>query len=54
MAKIIQSGLFCVDTALRVVVYTPTVVADHSNANAIQTWEINDGKVTAAMVNSVK
>ena len=45
---------FCVDTALRVVVYTPTVVADHSNANAIQTWEINDGKVTAAMVNSVK
>ena len=45
---------FCVDTALRVVVCTPTVVADHSNANAIQTWEINNGKVMGAMVNSVK
>ena len=30
------------------------VVADPSNANAVQTWEINDGKVMAAMVNSVK
>ena len=32
----------------------PTVVADPSNTNAVQTWEINDGKVMAAMVNSVK
>jgi len=31
-----------------------TVVADPSNANAVQPWEINDGKVMAAMVNSVK
>jgi hypothetical protein len=29
-------------------------VADPSNSAAIQTWEINDGKVMAAMVNSVK
>jgi hypothetical protein len=49
---------FCVETALRgyhlyfhLIDDPPTVVADPSNANAIQTWEINEGKV---MVNSVK
>ena len=52
---------FCVETALRghgLYFYLtddpPTVVADPSNANAAQTWEINNGKVMAAMVNSVK
>jgi len=32
----------------------PTIVADPSNANVVQTWEIDDGKVMATMVNSVK
>ena len=49
---------FCVETALRghglYFHLIPTVVADPSNANAAQTWEINDGKVMATMVNSVK
>jgi hypothetical protein len=32
----------------------PTLKSDNSNASAIKTWEINDGKVMTAMVNSVK
>jgi hypothetical protein len=32
----------------------PTLKSDNSNAAAVKTWEINDGKVMAAMVNSVK
>ena len=32
----------------------PTLKIDGSNATAVKSWEINDGKVMAAMVNSVK
>ena len=32
----------------------PTLNSNNSNAAAAKTWEINDGKVMAAMVNSVK
>jgi hypothetical protein len=52
---------FCVETALRgyglyfhLTDDPPIHVTDPSNAAAIQTWEINDGKDMAAMVNSVK
>jgi len=52
---------FCVETALRGVGFyfhltddPPARNPDGSNAAAIKTWEINDGKVMAAIVNSVK
>jgi hypothetical protein len=52
---------FCVETALRGVgLYShltddpPTLKSDGSNAAAVKSWEISDGKVMAAMVNSVK
>jgi hypothetical protein len=52
---------FCVQTALRghgllfhLTEDSPVLVADRSNAAAIKTWQINDGKVMAAMVNSTK
>jgi hypothetical protein len=32
----------------------PTLKSDNSNAVAVKTWEINDGKVMATMVNNVK
>ena len=32
----------------------PTLKSDNSNATAVKTWEINDGKTMAALVNSVK
>jgi len=32
----------------------PVLKDDSSNANAVRTWETNDGKVMAAMVNSTK
>jgi hypothetical protein len=52
---------FCVQTALRghgllfhLTDDSPVLTADRSNAAAIKTWQINDGKVMAAMVNSPK
>jgi len=52
---------FCVETALRGVGLhshltddPPTLKSDGSNAAAVKSWEISDGKVMAAMVNSVK
>jgi hypothetical protein len=52
---------FCVQTALRghgllfhLTEDSPVLAADRSNAAAIKTWQINDGKVMAAMVNSTK
>jgi hypothetical protein len=52
---------FCVQTALRghgllfhLTEDLPVLAADRSNAAAIKTWQINDGKVMAAMVNSTK
>ena len=52
---------FCVQIALRghgllfhLTEDSPILAADRSNATAIKTWQINDGKVMAAMVNSTK
>jgi hypothetical protein len=52
---------FCVQTALRGhgllfhLTEAPLVLADdRSNVAAIRTWQINDGKVMVAMVNSAK
>jgi hypothetical protein len=52
---------FCVQTALRghgllfhLTEDSPVLAADRSNAAAIKTWQINDGKVMAAMVNNTK
>ena len=52
---------FTVETALRghglyfhLTDDPPTLKSDNSNAAAVKTWEINDGKIMAAMVNSVK
>jgi hypothetical protein len=33
---------------------SPVLAVDRSNAAAIKTWQINDGKVMATMVNSTK
>jgi hypothetical protein len=59
MGRITQSGL-CVQTALRghgllfhLTEDSPVLAVDRSNA-AIKTWQINDGKVMAAMANSTK
>jgi hypothetical protein len=53
--------VFCVQTALRghglhfhLTEDSPILAADRSNAAAIKTWQINDGKVIATMVNSTK
>lgn len=55
MVPIIRSGLFCVETALRaqgvhshLTDNPPQLKSDGSNASAITTWNINDGKVMAA------
>jgi len=52
---------FCVETALRghglyfhLTNDPPVLASDGKNATEINTWQINDGKVMAAMVNSVK
>jgi hypothetical protein len=52
---------FCVQTILRghgllfhLTEDSQVLAADRSNATAIKTWQINDGKVMAAMVNSTK
>jgi hypothetical protein len=52
---------FCVETALRgyglafhLTDDPPDAHTDNSNAFEIKTWKINDGKVMAALVNSVK
>jgi hypothetical protein len=52
---------FCVQIALRghgllfhLTEDSPILAADRSNAAATKTWQINDGKVMAAMVNSTK
>lgn len=51
---------FCVKTALRghdLFHFTndpPVLQSDQSNAADVKTWQINDGKVMAAMVNSNK
>jgi hypothetical protein len=52
---------FCVQTALRghcllfhLTEDSPVLAADRSNVAAIKTWQINDGKVMVAMVNSTK
>jgi hypothetical protein len=52
---------FCVETALRghglafhLIDDPPLLTANNSNASEIKTWTINDGKVMAAIVNSVK
>jgi hypothetical protein len=52
---------FCVQTALKghgllfhLTEDSPVLAADRSNAAAIKTWQINDGKVMAAMVNNTK
>ena len=52
---------FCVETALRghgllfhLIDDPPVLQRDHSNAADVKTWQINDGKVMAAMVNSTK
>jgi hypothetical protein len=52
---------FCVETALRgyglafhLTDDPPDARTDNSNASEIKTWKINDGKVMAAIVNSVK
>jgi hypothetical protein len=52
---------FCVQTALRahgllfhLTEDSPVLAADRSNVAAIKTWQINDGKLMVAMVNSTK
>jgi hypothetical protein len=52
---------FCVETALRghgllfhLTDVAPVLADDRRNAADIKTWQLNDGKVMAAMVNSVK
>eukprot|EP00267_Zea_mays_P057345 XP_023157381.1 uncharacterized protein LOC111590826 [Zea mays] len=52
---------FCVETALRghgllfhLTDAAPVLADDRRNAADIKTWQLNDGKVMAAMVNSVK
>ena len=52
---------FCVETALRSQgLYShltddpPELETDGKNASAVNTWQINDGRVMAAMVNSIK
>jgi hypothetical protein len=52
---------FCVETALRghgllfhLTDAAPVLADDRRNAVDIKTWQLNDGKVMAAMVNSVK
>jgi hypothetical protein len=52
---------FCVQIALRghgllfhLTKDSSVLAADRSNATTIKTWQINDGKVTVAMVNSTK
>jgi hypothetical protein len=52
---------FCVETALRghglyshLTDNPPELKSDGSNASAVTTWQTNDGKVMAAMVNSTK
>jgi hypothetical protein len=52
---------FCVETALwghgllfHLTDDPPAVTPNNSNASEIKTWNINDGKVMAAIVNSVK
>ena len=52
---------FCVETALRghglyshLTDDPPELETDGKNASAVNTWQINDGRVMAAMVNSIK
>jgi hypothetical protein len=52
---------FCVETALRghglyshLTDNPPELKSDGSNASVVATWQTNDGKVMAAMVNSTK
>ena len=52
---------FCVETALighgllfHLTDAAPVLADDRRNAADIKTWQLNDGKVMAAMVNSVK
>jgi hypothetical protein len=52
---------FCLETALRghgllfhLTDDPPAATTNNSNASKIKTWNINDGKVMAAIVNSVK
>jgi hypothetical protein len=52
---------FCVETALRghgllfhLTNVAPVLADDRRNAANIKTWQLNDGKVMSAMVNSVK
>ena len=52
---------FCVETALRghglyshLTDDPPELQSDGKNASAVNTWQINDGRVMSAIVNSVK